>query len=264
MKCLRAGLRPAGFTIVELVVVMVVLGILSMGMVRFISDSADGFADTAGRDQLASSARFALAALTAELRDALPGSIRSSGDCIEFVPVLGGSEYLSLPTAAAALSFPAVPTVVPVTAAAGVAVAPLADVYTPGSPGAVSPPVTVTGPDAGNELTITFSSAHQFPSESPGNRFYLISQPVSYCFTGSQLWRYADYGFIAAQPAPAGLPAALPRRVLVAEDVVAAASSFTAAPAGLQRNGMVDVTLSLTARGTAATFHAAVQVANAR
>jgi len=44
--------------------------------------------------------------------------------------------------------------------------------------------------------------AATFATESPQKRFYLLSQPVSYCRTGSQLYRYSNYGFQVSQPLP--------------------------------------------------------------
>ncbi|NJN52657.1 MAG: prepilin-type N-terminal cleavage/methylation domain-containing protein [Gammaproteobacteria bacterium] len=47
-----------GFTLVELVVVVVVLGILSVGTVRFLNDASDGYAGTVSRTELSSAARL--------------------------------------------------------------------------------------------------------------------------------------------------------------------------------------------------------------
>lgn len=58
--CVKGIKKPAGFTLVELIMVIVVLGILATGSVRFIALSAEGLVDTGARQALASSATIAV------------------------------------------------------------------------------------------------------------------------------------------------------------------------------------------------------------
>ena len=98
-----------GFTLIELVMVIVVLGILAAGSVKFIAFSAQGLVDTTERQALASSATIAVEKVMREVRRALPNSVRrfpdGGAECIEMVPILYSSEYISIPTASAAISF---------------------------------------------------------------------------------------------------------------------------------------------------------------
>ena len=93
--------RARGFTLIELVVVITVMGILSIGAVSFITDASDGYANTVRRTELGSTMRLAAERVTRELRNALPNSVRVSGNCLEFIPVEGGSTYLNLPVSIA-------------------------------------------------------------------------------------------------------------------------------------------------------------------
>lgn len=251
----------AGFTLVELVTVIVILGILALGTVSFIGDSSRGFASTVARTELASEARFLVDRLARELRNALPGSVRVSGSCLEFVPVVAASRYVTLPVATPATSFRAVPVEpLPLPATARVAVFPDGSAYTLASPGAISPVVTVA-PGAGNEVTVDLAAPHRFASESPGRRFFVVTDPVSYCLDGGALYRYIDYGFAAAQPGPGTLPAGLPGRALMLEQLTSAAP-FTVSGATLTRNAVVGLDLALARDGDAVRIEHLVQVRN--
>lgn len=256
--------RAAGFTVVELVVVIIVLGILAVGTVTFISDSSRGFASTVSRTQLGTEARFVIERLSRELRSALPGSLRVTGGCLELVPIVGASRYLTLPVATAAAAFRSVPVdPLPVPAGARVAVQPDGSAYALAVPGPVSPPLTLPlpAPDASNEVTVSFATLHRFSAESATGRYFLVTDPVSYCVDGGALYRYQDYGFHAAQPDPAALPSAVPGRSLMLQEV-AGATPFTLNGGTLTRNAVVAVDLTLARSGDSVRIEHLVQVRN--
>jgi len=233
----------AGFTLVELVTVIVVLGVLALGTVRFINDSSRGFATTVSRAELATDARATLDSLSRSLRDALPGSVRVQGGCLEYIPVVSASTYLTLPVAVPAASFRAVPLDPPAADGLRVAVFPDAAVYLVGAASALSPPVSFSAPDGDNEVTVTFTAPHRFPAESPRQRFFVVRDPVSVCASAGRLFRYQDYGIEAIQRSPATLPDALPGRILLAEEVLGVAP-FAVAEANLSRNAVVAIDLT--------------------
>lgn len=254
--------RGLGFTLVELVTVILILGILSIGTVSFISDSSRGFASTVGRTQLGTEARLVAERLSRELRNALPGSVRVNGGCIEYVPVIGASRYVTLPVATAASSFRSVPVdPLPVPAGARVAVQPDPAGYALTTPGSISPTVSVSPPDASNEVTVTFASPHRFPAESATRRYFLVADPVSYCVDGNGLYRYVGYGFVASQPAPASLPASMPGRSLMVEQV-GTPSPFTFSGATLTRNAVIDMDMELARDDDTVRIEHLVQVRN--
>lgn len=90
-----------GFTLVELVIVIVLLGILSVGISGFISMGTQIFVDVKNRSSLISSARFAIERVNRDLRSALPNSIRVSttatGQCVEFIPIIAAASYIDIP-----------------------------------------------------------------------------------------------------------------------------------------------------------------------
>lgn len=263
---MRADSSPGGgFTIVELVMVLVVLGILSLGAVRFLTDASNGFATTVSRSQLARELRQSLEDLSRDLREALPGSVRvdATGRCLERVPVVQGGTYLQAPVGAAAGQMRVVPMTAPtLPAAPRVAISPLDTVYTLGSVSVVSPPITFGAVDAANELALLFAADHAFPRESGTQRFYLVAEPESYCFADAALWRYTGYGWQVTQPGVAALPAALPNRRLVVAAVEATASSFSVSAPDLTRNALVKVQLTVAARGDTVAVEHRVRIRN--
>lgn len=234
-------LRGDGFTLVELITVMVILGVLAIGAVRFVTDSSSGFAATITRSQLAGDTRYVAERIAREVRNALPNSVRAAGGCLEFVPVLGASRYLTLPVAAAAVQFrSAPPEPMPLPAGSRIAVYPDVDVYSLGAQSVISPPVAGAAPGPGNEVLVSFAAPHRFPKGSPAARYFVVSEPVSYCVDGGSLYRYTGYGFIATQPLPGDLPSGLPGRGLVAEQV-SSTTPFQVSGATLTRNAVVQM-----------------------
>ncbi|WP_277994451.1 PilW family protein [Aeromonas encheleia] len=93
-----------GFTLVELVMVILLLGIMATFSSQFIGIGTQIYGDASSREQLMSDARFALERLNRELRDAVPGSVRvedslgnvvEQGNCLRFWPIATASRYLS-------------------------------------------------------------------------------------------------------------------------------------------------------------------------
>jgi len=91
-----------GFTLVELVTVIVILGVLATSITSFLRFGTKSYTDASDREALISSARFVIERLNREVRNALPNSIRTIGannECLEFVPVDKSVIYLDIPVA---------------------------------------------------------------------------------------------------------------------------------------------------------------------
>ncbi len=253
-----------GFTLVELVVVIAVMGILSIGAVAFITDASDGYASTVRRTELGSTMRLASERMARELRSALPNSARVAGSCLEFIPAEGGASYLNAPVSIAAAEFDVI---APIDASmAGTRIAIFPDqpsaLYSLTDPGVISPPASFAPPDANNIVRVTLASAHRFPVESPQRRFYLLRSPVSYCVDQNRLWRYQNYGFSAVQPGISALPTTMPGRSLIGEDLAESAPPFTFASATLMRNAQVRIDLEFRDGADSLHIHHMVQLRN--
>ncbi len=263
MKTFSSYTRLTAFTLIELVMVIVVLGILATGSVKFISHSAQGLVDSAERQALASSAYIAVEKVLREVRRALPNSVHTFSDggntCLEMVPIRHSSEYLSVPTASPATSFDSLAFVGATGAETGyVAVYPNnKDSVYGTSPATVRSISTATatagsvgGPGA-NLQTITFAGGadYRFPTDSPRRRFFLVGQPISFCDDGSgRLWRYQNYGF--HPDSSSSIPTAGNNRLLIADSLQANSLEFNVLPAQLQRNAVVRMSLIIERSGS--------------
>ncbi|AOY88874.1 MSHA biogenesis protein MshO [Marinobacter salinus] len=257
--------RAGGFTLVELVMVIVLLAIVATISVQFVSLSTRGALDVSSRQQRSLAGVVISEKISREVREALPTSIRTnaSGTCLEWMPILAASNYLSLPGGATPDSFEAVPLPGGASAAGRVVVYGYgSDVYTPGSPGPLSP--TASLPSGASPVTVTFDggATHRFSAQSPARRFYVVGEPVSVCQSGRFLYRYQDYG-INASPA-SGLPVGYPGRQVMAARLANNSLAFKVTPPSLQRGAVVGFSFVLedTESGETTSISQEVQVRN--
>ena len=208
-----------GFSLIELITVIVILGVLSVGLSGFLKFGSQIYVETSERDQLISSARFAIERLNRELRTALPNSVRINTSplkqCIEYTPIVVTTAYLTIPV---------LPEIVAneITVVAFddseyhngliVAVYPLEsdDVYS--LTGKTSDLAALPITKSGNEWTITLASSINFAEHSPTQRLFFTESPVSYCVEDKALWRYQNYTYGTGNT-PLG------KGVLMAEDI---------------------------------------------
>ena len=83
--------KTNGFTLLELIIVIVLLGVMSVGISGFITLSTQTYLNVSERDKLLSSARFAVERLNREIRNSVPNSIR-----ITPITLLSTQQCLSL------------------------------------------------------------------------------------------------------------------------------------------------------------------------
>jgi len=271
-RCTPAA--AAGFTLMELVVVIVLLGILAGGTMAFLTRSTQSYVNTAQRTELASAGRLAIERIARELRNALPNSIRTNASCIEFMPVVAAGDYqgrsLTYSTGTASAPLPVAGTGGPAssfdalaldfTPQAGksyyLAVYPLGpgagsgDPYSGADPGALFPYAgkSTAGLPA-NVVRVSMDSAHRFARSAPMRRLFVVGQPVSFCVSGTDLERYADYGILAAQPSAASAALAGKGELLAQHvqlsDNGTAVTPFQYAPGTLYRTALVRLDLRL-------------------
>jgi len=242
VPCVR-GVRPsAGFTLIELVIVVVLMGIMGTFATRFITHSVQGYMDTAQRQQLANRALIGAEKISRALRTALPASVRTATGCIEFIPVLAASHYVSVPITVAADRFQAVAAGLASTVTGRVAVYPsvTADLYNPGNDSAITSS-NASIPQGNGEITVSLGNQHQFPTDSPSRRFYLVSTPTAFCQQGDLVYRYRNYGFNSV----ASLPPASAQKDILMNRLEPDSLGFTFQPTSLTRSAVVHFNFEL-------------------
>lgn len=274
-----------GFTLVEMVTVILILGILVVGVSSFIIFGTRIFVESSSVDQVLSQSRFAVERVTRELRSALPNSLRVNTDsltyqCIEFVPIEASTTYLTMPIvpdAAASTGIVILDNTVSAIRVNQFAwIYPLidADVYSSARQKRAQVKTIATAPPPlEHQVTLTFTSPTRFAEASPRQRIYFGSSPVSYCFekgpSGNelQLLRYAGYSFNAVQPNPAAMPATMGTGVLMAQSVANVLNNgadlpLILTPSSLVNNAMVHLQPRFNVNGETFQYRHQVQVIN--
>ena len=227
-------LRPrtaAGFSLVELIVVIAVVGILSGIVAVFIRNPLEGYMAASRRAELTDIADGALVRIARDLRTALPNSVRvtqvGTTYYLEYLPIEAGGRYRAELTSSAAgdildftsgsdASFDVLGPTVTATSNQYLVVYNLGlDASTSAWIGGNRRTVTSNGAVTNLAFTATGSA---LPLESPSHRFYLVSTPVSYVCdpAAGTVRRYSGYGApTSAQPTGfgSGINALLANRV---------------------------------------------------
>ncbi len=266
--------KQRGFTLIEMVTVIVLLGIISVGVGSVIRFGSQIFVDVTSRDELLSSARFAIERLNREVRSALPNSIRVLNDtndpttrtrqCLEFIPAQASAVYLDIPVAPElatdtvnvirfdrpaniddlfAVTYPLFP----------------GDLYA----GAATPePITSLPVVAGNIWTLTLDNSIQFAQDSPTKRLYFVDYPVSYCVQNGVLTRHQKSDFSAAMLTSGGVTMAENLELMDIGNPTQRYFPFTVSAATHIRNAILTTEFRFEKNDERLTFNNETQVMN--
>lgn len=263
-----------GFTLVETIMVIVIIGILGAMVAVFIKRPVDAYMDNARRAALSDVADTAVRRMSRDIHKALPNSIRqpsSNNQCIEFIPTKTGGRYRSETNSTGAgdiLDFTTADTSFDMfglnsTLPADQQIAPndIIAIYNLGILNAnaynADNTSTVTAVAAGglaNETHISITGK-QFPLASGSNRFHVIpanEKIVSYvCDTVNHvLIRTADYAYTTSCPSTGAV---------LAQNVSSCNFVYDASN---QHNALVQIQINMTDNGETVSLYHEVHVNN--
>lgn len=195
-------MKANGFTLIEIIVVIVMIGILVSFSMEIVTTPIMGYYNQQSRNTLSDNAEMVLQQIERDIHQALPNSVRvsSNGLAIEMLHVSDGGRYRAKQSDTGAgdiLDFTQADTSFDVigslsNAPSGYVVVyniggAISDAYLGNNRADISPSSTI-----GNVVI----ASKQFPQTSPSQRFFVVDTPITYvCDVASgKILRY--YGYV--------------------------------------------------------------------
>jgi MSHA biogenesis protein MshO len=273
----RNPIFQRGFTLIEMIVTLSILGIVVGIVAMFIRTPVQGYVDSARHAEMADIADTALTRIRSDLRLALPNSVRvknaaggatcngTTDTCyLEFIPVLDGGHYCPVsgvcgdPVLSAASSVGAFNVLGPMPAFSAMSSVVVDNLGTTGHSAYAATDSSYW--QSTSASTVSFSSSFTSATDSPNDSFYAIATPVSYVCspTAGTLTRYWGYSIQPQQPD--AVPIAGASGALLASNL--SACSFTAPPVSMTTPGVATVQLTITENGESISLYTDAAVGN--
>jgi MSHA biogenesis protein MshO len=264
----------SGFTLIELIMVIVILGVIGGTVAVFMKGPIDAYFSSGRRAALTDVADTTVRRMARDIRRALPNSVRTSGSspnsCLEFIPTKTGGRYrVQDKLAGDSLDFSTTDTTFNMLGSTStlpdqqILKNDLIVVYNLGIVGAdaydvtnasggknwttVSAAPTPAPPSYSPAETTIPINAFKFPWPSGNNRFQVVSgseQMVSYVCSGTNLLRVVSTALTATASCPTATAGAATASV-IASNVDCSGTSFTYSGPDLQRNALVTMVLGI-------------------
>lgn len=236
-----------GFTLIEVITVIVLVGILAPMTIEVISQPVRGYFDMQRRTTLVDNAETALRLMQRDIRRAVPNSIRlaNSGGTLELLHSSSGGRYrakLASDGSGNILDFTSADSSFDIIGSLQSAPQGQLVIYNLGN--------GITDAYAGNNRAsiansstisrIDLSAAKLFPLQSPQQRFFIVDTPITYRCSNGNLLRYDGYSITSSQADP---PSGVTGQLLANK---ASSCSFSYNSSSASRSGLVTLRLTLT------------------
>lgn len=255
----------SGFTLIELVSVIVILAIIAAFSTQFIVTSLDSYYAGKRSNDLVNKGRTSLEQISRYLRSSVPNSTRvsASGNCLEVMPSVGGAFYdgqvADSENGAASISnISTSPFSLRLGNAEYAIVGALdsSDIYSSSLPSAL----TSLSSTVGDPIeTLNFDLPHRFIRNSISQRVYIGDNPVRFCVSGGDLLLYENFGLITSSLTdtnPGGVS------VLMASNVEAIGSAFVVSSGAENRSASVDLSLQFSDESLQLSLQQTVHIRN--
>lgn len=229
-----------GFTLIEVIVVIVVLSILATMGGKFVVESTKSYQSTQARARLINTGRQAIERMTRQLRVSLPNSVRltNSNMCLEFMPIVSGGNYADyvpdlVNGATAKTTMVVSPHSIDFGTAQFVSIGAMTSAELYGS----SPASRATLSSRTN-TSLNFTPARGWARNSVNKRFYLLDKPQAFCVVGNQLRFFSDLDATTATVDVSGTSS------LLADNVSGTTSPFALTAGSENRNTVVQLNIT--------------------
>jgi len=237
--------NSAGFTLIELIIVIVLIGFLATMTTDIITLPVKSYLDLERRTRLVNNAEIALRRMQRDIRRALPNSLRitHTGTALELLHTTDGGRYrakLAADGSGDVLKFNSADTRFDV----------LSTLHEPPRGYLAIYNLSSTGANAyaqdnlaniSNTSTlnmITLQPAKKFPLQSPQQRFFIVDMPITYRCINGELRRYSDYAISD--------PTTLPSTFKLQAKASALNCSFSYDAGSATRAGLITLKIELT------------------
>ncbi|RYY01661.1 MAG: type II secretion system protein [Gammaproteobacteria bacterium] len=273
LRSLSSQYSERGFTLIEVIAVIVVLSILAALGGKFVVESTSSYQSTQARSRLINTGRQAIERVSRQLRIALPYSARITNvgadtSCLEFMPIAAGGNYLgylsngyytgyvpdSLNGANAISTIAVAPHTIDFGSAQFVSIGAATDTELYGTN-----PVSRATLSSRTNVLLILSAVKSWRRNSLSQRFYLLDSPQAFCVVANQLRFYANQDASSANvdlTSPFSLMA----------DNVTASTPFVLAAGSENRNIVVQINIAfsytLTGKTESVPFNHSVMIRN--
>jgi len=269
-----------GFTLIEAIAVILILGIILAGVAVFMQKPVQGYVSATARARLADTADTALRRIGRDIRLALPNSVRvdASGLFVEFIPIKTGGRYVqndacfstgctSVTTQGDILTNVTITTGSDLVAIynqynnSGNDCSAATGIYSAYCGHGLAVLTAATGAGTTSDTLSFANTIFVPPGGSPTRRVFIVAaSPVTYaCDAGAgTLWRISGYARQASQPVSlasgvlSGASSKVPLATNVTCPVIVAGTTpprFSYAGGAAERNSLLSAWITLSSQG---------------